>query len=264
MVWRVGVLSQLSQYLQSYGLCASLSLVVWCNLVCDADHWRVIKVLSFISQFSAPHKDSRSPTPTQPPPKLVALHDPHLKSNSNKGFPNTQPPQPQSTAIHNEPSAIATTPSPVSSAAANDEHANSSPPVPVTNSNSSSPPGTPRRNSRPLSMVQTYQPPLMDVNEETLPELQPIFNFLNSHTNKLYQEGYFLKLDDQDISALPALDPAPALKRTSELTVLQRASQTQIEHGPSASHSWSAQSCRYGTLPSWTQREKTAKCCRNS
>jgi len=42
----------------------------------------------------------------------------------------------------------------------------------------------------------------MDVNEETLPELQPIFNFLNSHTNKLYQEGYFLKLDDQDISAL--------------------------------------------------------------
>lgn len=52
--------------------------------------------------------------------------------------------------------------------------------------------------SRPMSMVQTYQPPLMDVNEDTLPELQPIFTFLNSHGNKLYQEGYFLKLDDQN------------------------------------------------------------------
>lgn len=38
----------------------------------------------------------------------------------------------------------------------------------------------------------------MDVNEDTLPELQPIFTFLNSHGNKLYQEGYFLKLDDQN------------------------------------------------------------------
>lgn len=47
-------------------------------------------------------------------------------------------------------------------------------------------------------MVQTYQPTLMDVNEDTIPELQPIFTFLNSHQNKLYQEGYFLKLDDQD------------------------------------------------------------------
>jgi CCR4-NOT transcriptional complex subunit CAF120 len=52
--------------------------------------------------------------------------------------------------------------------------------------------------SRPMSMVQTYQPPLMDVAQDTLPELQPIFTFLNSHGNKLYQEGYFLKLDDQD------------------------------------------------------------------
>ena len=49
-------------------------------------------------------------------------------------------------------------------------------------------------------MVQTYQPPLMDVTEETIPELQPVFTFLNSHQNKLYQEGYFLKLDDQDSS----------------------------------------------------------------
>lgn len=59
-----------------------------------------------------------------------------------------------------------------------------------------------RASSRPLSMVQTYQPPLMDVSQDTLPELQPIFTFLNSHANKLYQEGYFLKLDDQNTRRL--------------------------------------------------------------
>jgi CCR4-NOT transcriptional complex subunit CAF120 len=52
--------------------------------------------------------------------------------------------------------------------------------------------------SRPISMVSTYQAPLMEVNQNTLPELQPIFTYLNSHANKLYQEGYFLKLDDQN------------------------------------------------------------------
>lgn len=55
-----------------------------------------------------------------------------------------------------------------------------------------------RPSSRPISMVQTYQPPLMEVAQDTLPELQPIFTFLNSHSNKLYQEGYFLKLHDLD------------------------------------------------------------------
>lgn len=54
-----------------------------------------------------------------------------------------------------------------------------------------------------MSMVQTFQPPLMDINQDTLPELQPIFAFLNSHGNKLYQEGYFLKLDDQDTCKTP-------------------------------------------------------------
>lgn len=33
---------------------------------------------------------------------------------------------------------------------------------------------------------------------DTLPELQPVFSFLNNHANKLYQEGYFLKLHDLD------------------------------------------------------------------
>jgi CCR4-NOT transcriptional complex subunit CAF120 len=55
-----------------------------------------------------------------------------------------------------------------------------------------------RVSSRPMSMVQTYQPPLMELTQDTLPELQPIFSYLNSHGNKLYQEGYFLKLDDQN------------------------------------------------------------------
>ena len=49
-----------------------------------------------------------------------------------------------------------------------------------------------------MSMVQTYQPPLMEIAQDTIPELQPIFTFLNSHANKLYQEGYFLRLNDLD------------------------------------------------------------------
>lgn len=51
---------------------------------------------------------------------------------------------------------------------------------------------------RPMSMVQTYQPPMMEIAQDTIPELQPIFTFLNSHANKLYQEGYFLRLNDLD------------------------------------------------------------------
>lgn len=49
----------------------------------------------------------------------------------------------------------------------------------------------------------------MAINEQTLPELQPIFTLLNSQSNKLYQEGYFLKLDDQDIRAFFYLVPSP-------------------------------------------------------
>lgn len=55
---------------------------------------------------------------------------------------------------------------------------------------------------RPMSMIQTYHPSLMDVTSDTIPELQPIFTYLNSHSNKLYQEGYFLKLDDQNTRGL--------------------------------------------------------------
>ncbi|KAI5248353.1 hypothetical protein E4T42_05716 [Aureobasidium subglaciale] len=62
------------------------------------------------------------------------------------------------------------------------------------------------RGSRPMSMIYTYQPPLMDLAQDTLPELQPIFTFLNSHSNKLYQEGYFLKLHDLDSRGRPSTD----------------------------------------------------------
>lgn len=55
---------------------------------------------------------------------------------------------------------------------------------------------TSRPSSRPMSIVQPYQPPLLEVERDTLPELQPIFTFLNSHSKKLYTEGYFLKLND--------------------------------------------------------------------
>lgn len=72
----------------------------------------------------------------------------------------------------------------------------------------SPPPRTRERSSslRPMSMVQTYQPPVMEIAQDTIPELQPIFSFLNSHSNKLYQEGYFLKLNDLDSSGRPNHD----------------------------------------------------------
>ncbi|KAL8937224.1 MAG: hypothetical protein Q9216_004533 [Gyalolechia sp. 2 TL-2023] len=60
--------------------------------------------------------------------------------------------------------------------------------------------------SRPMSMVQTYQPPFMEIGQDVIPELQPIFSFLNSHSNKLYQEGYFLKLNDLDSHGRPNAD----------------------------------------------------------
>ncbi|KAJ4345785.1 uncharacterized protein N0V89_011920 [Didymosphaeria variabile] len=63
-----------------------------------------------------------------------------------------------------------------------------------------------RASSRPMSMIQTYQPPVMEVGQDTLPELQRIFMFLNSHSNKLYQEGYFLKFHDTDTRGRPAPD----------------------------------------------------------
>jgi len=49
-------------------------------------------------------------------------------------------------------------------------------------------------------MIGGYIPPMMEIGLDTVPELLPIFTLLNSHSNKLYQEGYFLKLNDLDTS----------------------------------------------------------------
>ncbi|EEA21560.1 hypothetical protein TMatcc_009021 [Talaromyces marneffei ATCC 18224] len=67
---------------------------------------------------------------------------------------------------------------------------------------------TPDRASlaRPASMVFTYQPPRTEIAHDTLPELLPIFTFMNSHSNKMYQEGYFLKLNDLDTHGRPCAD----------------------------------------------------------
>lgn len=59
--------------------------------------------------------------------------------------------------------------------------------------------GTPQRASRPPSISSPMNYPAMDpASLDTPPELQPIFSYLSSHSNKLYQEGYFLKLHDLD------------------------------------------------------------------
>ncbi|CAZ84513.1 unnamed protein product [Tuber melanosporum] len=63
-----------------------------------------------------------------------------------------------------------------------------------------------RPSSRPMSIVQPYQPPLLEVEQDTLPELQPVFTFLNSHSKKIYTEGYFLKLNDLNPDGKPSQD----------------------------------------------------------
>lgn len=155
------------------------------------------RVLSFMSQFSATHKDSRTPTPTSSPPADVQSHDHHQNPvlNGDTTFRNSTDSHPHPTQHHAFPGES----TPSSPARADFRQSQDESP-------SGSPTGRARSNSRPLSMVQTYQPTLMDVNEDTIPELQPIFTFLNSHQNKLYQEGYFLKLDDQDTRGKPNPD----------------------------------------------------------
>ncbi|KIV91869.1 hypothetical protein PV10_06360 [Exophiala mesophila] len=63
-----------------------------------------------------------------------------------------------------------------------------------------------RTASRPTSMVYT-PPSMMDAGRDNhIEELIPVFSFLSSHSNKLYQEGYFLKLNDLDTSGRPNAD----------------------------------------------------------
>lgn len=69
--------------------------------------------------------------------------------------------------------------------------------------------------SRPGSTLFTTKPPLMHLAEDTPAELQRIFSYMNSHANKLYLEGYFLKLNDLDTSRFPSPVPkAPADRLT--------------------------------------------------
>lgn len=151
----------------------------------STSHLLTRAVLSFMSQFSA---GTKTPPRTSSPPD---------------DFPRDSPYSHRKTVSATEPFP--------------DHHFDRrpiTPPdygTPVNGSPINSPPRQ-RSNSRPLSIVQTHQPPLMDINEDTIPELQPIFSFLNTHSNKLYQEGYFLKLDDQNTRKLSpscALDLAP-------------------------------------------------------
>ncbi|KAF7929373.1 uncharacterized protein EAE98_005291 [Botrytis deweyae] len=137
------------------------------------------RVMSFMSQF----RDRDSNSPTRPPPSTGRARS-RTESYTQQGSQDTgksssgREPFPTSSfqiSSHQE--------SPLSEVRAS--------PQPTRTRE--------RASSRPTSMAQTFQPPLMDVNQDTLPELQPIFTFLNSHSNKLYQEGYFLKLDDQNI-----------------------------------------------------------------
>lgn len=96
-----------------------------------------------------------------------------------------------------------------------------------------------RPSSRPMSMIQTYQPPVMEVGQDTLPELQRIFTFLNSHSNKLYQEGYFLKFHDTDartslLPYIPACDTDSCRRPPSPRPRLARVLRPARGHHPVA------------------------------
>jgi CCR4-NOT transcriptional complex subunit CAF120 len=55
--------------------------------------------------------------------------------------------------------------------------------------------------------MYSYTPPLIGAGPaENIEELAPVFSYLSSHSNKLYQEGYFLKLNDLDSSGKPNSD----------------------------------------------------------
>nr|POE49424.1 protein skg3 [Quercus suber] len=149
------------------------------------------RVLSFMSQWGGP---PRSPTSDAPPASPTGSKYPHQDGNvtpSRKPQISTDTPDPYAIdrqlaqAGQSQTQAVQqSTPSRTPSRARGDS----------------------RVGTRPVSMIQTYQPPQMDVAQDTPPELQPIFSFLNSHSNKLYQEGYFLKLHDLDTRGRPSPD----------------------------------------------------------
>ncbi|KAK3487301.1 hypothetical protein B0T13DRAFT_491583 [Neurospora crassa] len=161
------------------------------------------KVFSFISQFSALHRDSKTPTPAPSPPNdLRVRDDSDPKPYSPTVSLPTPAPSPPQLRDSREPSPDR--PSPIFDKVPEPAVASST--TPVNDPFAQSVTGKRRSNSRPLSVALSSQQPLMESNEEIIPELQPIFALLSSHANKLYQEGYFLKLDDQDIKGRPNPD----------------------------------------------------------
>ncbi|APA06465.1 hypothetical protein sscle_02g012350 [Sclerotinia sclerotiorum 1980 UF-70] len=146
------------------------------------------RVMSFMSQFR--DRDSSSPARTPPSSgRARSRTESYTKQESQESGISSQ-------AFGKEPFPTSNFQMPSHQVSPSSEVRDSSQP----------PRSRDRALSRPMSIVQTFQPPLMDVNQETLPELQPIFTFLNSHSNKLYQEGYFLKLDDQNIHGKANVD----------------------------------------------------------
>ena len=137
-----------------------------------------------MSQWGGP----RSPTTDAPP-------SPNRENTPSGTLRKAQPP----------PALDTTTPQ--GSATKLDQLAKDSPTKATTNTPSRSRADS-RAASRPLSMVQSYNPPQVDAVNDTPPELMPIFTLLNSHSNKLYQEGYFLKLHDLDSRGRPSPDRA--------------------------------------------------------
>lgn len=115
-----------------------------------------------------------------------------------------------------------------------------------------------RPSSRPMSMIQTYQPPVMEVGADTLPELQRIFTFLNSHSNKLYQEGYFLKFHDTDARTSNCI-----MTDVGDTDSLQVAAPRQTENGRNTLFSSWAPFSRYGTPAPLTRPVATPRCCRH-
>ncbi|KAK8117074.1 PH domain-containing protein [Apiospora kogelbergensis] len=164
-----------------------------------------------MSQFSGNQQDSFTASPTSTSPANDAPSKPDFGFNRNGNRNSNRTSLPAFGRFRSNSARLPSTPVP--SSPSRDKHDISPLAAPV-----SDPPIQPpkrasvvvqqrqRSSSRPLSMVQTYQPHLMDVTEDTIPELSPIFTFLNSHANKLYQEGYFLKLDDQNTQGRPNPD----------------------------------------------------------
>ncbi|KAK0947654.1 hypothetical protein LTR29_000911 [Friedmanniomyces endolithicus] len=146
------------------------------------------RVLSFMSQWGG---GPRSPT-TEAPPSPTTLKPPLAENTPPSKKPaNIDSITPQASALK-----LDTYP----------KNPPLSPSQPVFSATPSRARADSRANTRPNSMYQNYQPPQVDVAADTPPELQPIFSFLNSHSNKLYQEGYFLKLHDLDSRGRPSAE----------------------------------------------------------